>query len=520
MADVQGTPAMTVTDKPLSSLRPGTIPRAVDMDVDVLVVGLGPGGLIALREFARQGFTVLGIDRKQELGWPKRCAEGVSDEGLAFCGVKPDPAWAYGRIEGAAIYSPSGKRVVLEDESTYGWVVERKIFEKHLARDAILAGAKIMVKTQAVGLLREAKNGRGTAPTTTATATTPTATNADTAAKPPSSVELGPVAGVQAEFMGKRFNIRAKLTVGADGIDSFVGKWAGLRTLNRVRDYHAGFQYEMVGVTGVEWNWLHLYFGEEVAPKGYVWIFPKGENVANVGIGILAKESEWGNRAQDYLDRWIEANPHLFANASITEINGSGIPVSSRVPEPIGDGVMLVGDAAQLVNPIHGGGIIIAMRAAMIAARVGGAALRAGNVSKEKLRPYVEEYWTKDEGAVTEKLLKMRYFMENLTDKDFERLADILDGEVVMEVANARFPTFVKLLLKHFPTLAPLVRKYIMAVRQLEEEKAKRDWDEVDDLLADVERQLDAGPGQGRAVTGTGGLGTEPTTSTTRPRGA
>lgn len=457
MPELAGTPALTVTDKPLVSLKPGTIPRAVDTEVDVLVVGLGPGGLIALREFAKLGFTCLGIDRKQELGWPKRCAEGVSDEGLAHCGVKPDPAWAYGRIEGAAIYSPSGKRVVLEDESTYGWVVERKIFEKHLARDAILAGGKIMVKTQAVALLRD---------------------------------KAGAVAGVRAEFMGTQFNIRAKLTIGADGIDSFIGKWSGLKTLNRVRDYHAGFQYEMVGVANYEEKWLHLYFGEEVAPKGYVWIFPKGKGVSNVGIGILAKESEWGNRAQDYLDRWIEANPQYFQNASITEINGSGIPVSSRVPEPIGDGVMLVGDAAQLVNPIHGGGIIIAMRAALIAARVGGEALRKGDVSKAQLQPYVTEYWTKDEGAVTEKLLKMRYFMENLTDKDFERLADILDGKVIMEVANAKFPTFVKLLLKHFPTLAPLVRKYIMAVKQLEEEKAKRDWDEVDEMLAQVESNL------------------------------
>jgi digeranylgeranylglycerophospholipid reductase len=457
MPALNGSPALTVTDKQLGALKPGTIPRAVDTAVDVLVVGLGPGGLIACREFAKQGFSVLGIDRKQELGWPKRCAEGVSDEGLAWCGVAPDPAWAYGRIEGAALYSPSGKRVILQGHDTYGWVVERKVFEKHLARDAILAGAKMMPKTQAVGLLKD---------------------------------KAGAVAGIRAEFMGTQFDIRARLTVGADGIDSFVGKWASLKTLNRVRDYHSGFQYEMVGVAGYEENWLHLYFGEDVAPKGYVWIFPKGKGVANVGIGILAKESEWGNRAQDYLDRWIERNPQLFAGASVTEINGSGIPVSARVPEPVADGVMLVGDAAQLVNPIHGGGIIIAMRAAIIAARVGGEALRAGDVSKARLQPYVTEYWTKDEGAVTEKLLKMRYFMENLTDKDFERLADILDGEVIMEVANARFPTFVKLLLKHFPTLAPLVRKYIMAVQQLEAEKAKRDWDEVDQLLADVEARL------------------------------
>jgi hypothetical protein len=45
----------------------------------------------------------------------------------------------------------------------------------------------------------------------------------------------------------------------------------------------------------------------------------------------------------------------------------------------------------------------------------------------------------------------------------------------------------VKLMLRHFPTMAPLVRKYMLAVRQLEEEKGKRDWDEVDELLAQAE---------------------------------
>ncbi len=460
MPELSGSPQDTVTDKPLRSLAPGTIPRAVDCEVDVLVVGLGPGGLIACRDFAKQGFRVLGIDRKQDIGSPKRCAEGVSDEGLEFCGVEPDPAWAYGRIEGAALYAPSGNRVELVGPDTYGWVIERKIFEKHLARDAILAGAKTMPKTQAVGLLKDA---------------------------------AGTVCGVRAEFMGKEFDIRAKLTIGSDGIDSFVGKWAGLKTLNRVRDYHAGFQYEMVGVEGFgEEKWLHLYFGNDVAPKGYVWIFPKGDGVANVGIGILAKHAGWGNRAQDYLDRWIENNPQYFQNASVTEINGSGIPVSSRVPEPVADGVMLVGDAAQLVNPIHGGGIIIAMRAAMIAARVGGAALKAGDVSKTALMPYVEEYWSKDEGAVTEKLLRLRYFSENLSDKDFERLASILDGEVVLELTEAKFPTFVKLMLKHFPKMAPLVRKYMLAVRDMEEAKAKADWDDVDEMLVEAERRMEA----------------------------
>lgn len=454
---------MPVTNEP-SVLPPGTIPRAVDMDVDVLVVGLGPGGLIAARDFAKQGFSVLGIDRKQDIGSPKRCAEGVSDEGLEFCGVKPDPAWAYGRIEGAALYAPNGHRIDLVGPDTYGWVIERKIFEKHLARDAILAGAKTMPKTQAIALLKD---------------------------------KDGVVKGVRAEFMGTEFNIRAKLTIGADGIDSFLGKWSGLKTLNRVRDYHSGFQYEMVGVDGFgEEKWLHLYFGNDVAPKGYVWIFPKGDNVANVGIGILAKHASQGNRAQDYLDRWIENNPQYFQNASVTEINGSGIPVSSRVPEPVADGLMLVGDAAQLVNPIHGGGIIIAMRAAMIAARVGGEALRNNDISKAALMPYVEEYWTKDEGAVTEKLLRLRYFSEHLSDADFNVLAKNLNGEIVLELTNAKFATFVRTIVKTWPAadlpkVAPLLRKYfISAKKELKDAKSRAQWDEVDELLLAAEAAM------------------------------
>ena len=55
MSDLAGDPSLTVTDKPLRNLPAGTLPRAVDTAVDVLVVGLGPGGLIALRDFAKIG---------------------------------------------------------------------------------------------------------------------------------------------------------------------------------------------------------------------------------------------------------------------------------------------------------------------------------------------------------------------------------------------------------------------------------------------------------------------------------
>ncbi len=388
------------------------------MKSDVLVVGAGPAGSVAAMEFARRGFDTLLVEKKQEIGPPKRCAEGVSQNGLETVDVDVDMD-VHRRIEGASLYAPSGKRVDMKGGDMFGYVLERKVFEKQLAARAIDAGATCMVDTQALGMHRSGDRWR---------------------------VHLRGLEGER--------DVAARLVVGADGVESKVGRWAGFQSVNRLTDYHSGIQYEMAGVD-VDSRHIHLFFGTEVAPLGYAWIFPKRFS-ANVGLGILERKAAMS--AHGYLRRFIDSHPDIFAGASPIEINAGGVPVN-HFTEMVGAGVMLVGDAAQLVNPIHGGGIIRAMHSSQLAAEVAEPALTDGDLSTRRLQEYVHR-WDEAYEEKTAKLLKLRRFLEKLEDKDFELLADILEGEDIYELSQARISFFIKKLLKR-PSLLGLARKYL-----------------------------------------------------------
>lgn len=389
------------------------------MDVECLVIGAGPAGSMAARELAARGIETVVIEKRQEIGAPKRCAEGVSKHGLEKLGIEIHKLGISRVIKGAALYSPSGKKVVMEGHDMDGYVLERKVFEKHLASEAIKEGARYMIKTQAVRMERE--NGRW---------------------------------NVGIRSLDGDDEIRAKLVIGADGVESKVGRWAGLKTLNRLTDYHSGIQFEMAGVNADE-NYIHLFFGNDVAPLGYAWIFPKAFS-SNVGLGILEKGAKM--RAYDYLKKFIEEHDDIFKNASPIEINSGGVPVA-HFTGMVAEGVMLVGDAAQLVNPIHGGGITRAMHSSIMAAEVAGHALKEDDLSRERLEEY-EKKWNDEYEETTSKLMKLRGFLEKLEDKDFEMLADMLEGEDIFKLTQAKLSFFVKKLIKK-PSLLGLATKYL-----------------------------------------------------------
>ncbi len=397
----------------------------MNYEVDVAVVGAGPAGSIAARDFARKGFNVLVLEKRQEIGCPKRCAEGLNAEALERIGVKPDPRWAVQEIDGAVLYMPDMHQVKLENLGMRGYILERKVFEKHLAAAAIKEGARYMVKTNVTDVIKEE----------------------------------GVVVGVKAVHMGEEITVRARVVIAADGVDSLTAKRAGLNTRNHLKDYHSGFQYEMAGVKGVELNKLHIFFGNEVAPKGYVWIFPKGE-LANVGIGIVGTKSDDGNRAREYLNRFIDSHPEFFEEASPVEVNGGGIPVSISSETFVGDGLMVVGDAAQQVNPIHGGGISLAMDAAALAAEVGCKALEKEDVGRDMLIEY-EERWHSGDGARMRKLAKVRAFLERMEDDDFNRMGRVIDGEVVMKIVEGDSKSLLEVVMKKAPKLLPIAKKFI-----------------------------------------------------------
>lgn len=407
--------------------RPLHQPEADIIHTDVVIVGAGPAGSLCAKYLAQSGVDVLVVEKKQEIGVPKRCAEAVDFSVFQKVGIEPHPLWLIRRLYNAVLHAPNencvkfGVRTQMES----GCIIERKVFEKHLAKDAICAGAKYWLKTTAMRVLKEKDD----------------------------------VHGVVVEHMGIEKTIMAKITVAADGVDSKIAKSAGMDTVNPLNSYMSGFQYEMAGLNNIDEEAIHLYYGNTIAPGGYLWIFPKGNSLANVGVGInvLANRDK---SAKHHLDSFIEDHPLIFKGASPVEINSGGVPICQTVETLVGHGLMVIGDAAQFVNPVTGGGIDLAMLSGKLAAEVAVDSLKKDDVSRKKLGQY-QKKWDSLYGNKLKKMYRLQNFINNLTDQDFNRLADILTSENLQELAEGRFSGFVKLVLKKMPSLAKFAVKFL-----------------------------------------------------------
>jgi len=358
---------------------------------DVLVIGAGPAGSIAAKTAAEKGLDVLLIEKRQEIGDPVRCAEGVSKQYLKKH-VEIDKKWICADLKGSRIYAPDGTKIEMVEEiagGEVGYVLERKIFDRALAENAAKAGAEVRVKTRATGLI----------------------------------IEDDFIKGARLMHLGKEYDVHAKIVIGADGVESKVGRWAGIDTSLKPADIETCVQYLVAGI-GINQEYCEFYIGNEIAPGGYVWIFPKGEGKANVGIGILGnKMGKFKPRPVDYLNTFLEKK---FPNARIVEMIFGGVPVSGSIEKTSANGLMLIGDAARQSDPVTGGGILNAMDAGKMAGEAAFAAISAGDVSLEKLEDVYEKRWRATTGHALDLSLIVKNCFIDLTDEDLNSLAHSL----------------------------------------------------------------------------------------------
>ncbi len=388
---------------------------------DVVIVGAGPGGSGAALEAAKRGLRVLMLEKRQEIGSPKRCGEGLSKNAAKRIGIEPNPMWIRREIKGATCYAPNGTFVRIDyKDSPEGWVIERKLFDKYLAGMAVKAGARIMSKTEVVGLLREDWI----------------------------------ISGVELESNGRKWKVRAPIVIAADGVESMLAREAGLDTTLKLPDVASGVQFEMTGID-IDPDRIELYFGNDVAPGGYVWIFPKDENTANVGIGVRRPYSS--KPAIDYLRDFIDKRPGL-KKGSILEVNSGGVPVGGFMESMVTDNFMVVGDAAHQVNPIHGGGMAEAFVGGRLAGQVAAEAKNARDYSETFLSRYNDMWW-KERGNMLKKVLKLRMVVEELRDDELDWLAENLKGEDMVEFSRAKGFRMLAKLLMNKPRLMGLTKK-------------------------------------------------------------
>ncbi len=358
---------------------------------DILVIGAGPAGSMAARSAAQQSVDVLMVEKRQEIGVPVRCAEGVSKRALAEL-TELDPKWICAEIHGGRIHSPDGTFITI-DEPGSGLVLERKIFDRELAAQAVKSGAEVWVKAQAVDLIKE----------------------------------NGSIAGAVVRRTDGEYSIRAKVVIAADGVESRVAKWAGIDTTCKPHEVDTCVQYLMTGVNSKQRTvsvfdpaYCDFYLGHEVAPRGYAWIFPKGHDTANAGIGIGGNID--GKTANDYLGKFVEKE---LPGASILAMVFGCVPVTGILPELVRDGFMVVGDAAHQNDPVSGGGIINSMIAGQIAGEVAGQAVRNGNVSYAILAEY-QKRWHQQVGRTFRHLRRLREGVLKFSDKTLDDIAKVL----------------------------------------------------------------------------------------------
>jgi len=367
---------------------------------DVVVVGSGPAGSTTAKNAAERGLDVLLLERNQEIGVPVKCAEGVTQEIEQF--VTPDEKWISAEVKGANIYAPDGTKVVMAGEKMdeVGYVLERRLFDKFLASEAARAGAEVRVKTEAYGLIQEDGYTKGVS--------------------------------VRAMAEGETKRVHAQVVVGADGVESRVGRWAGINTRLRPSDIDVCAEFLMYDTT-INTDYSEFFFmGREKTPKGYAWVFPKGEDCANVGVGIGGDMSGEGHHAIDYLKAFVRSK---FPNGKILAEMYGAVPVCGLISESVADGLVLVGDAAWQVNPITGGGIVYAMHAGEIAGEVIAKAVQENDVSKKRLAEY-DTRWRKAFGKRLDTGLKAKEFLFTLSDDDVNTLAHSLENIKIQELTT------------------------------------------------------------------------------------
>jgi digeranylgeranylglycerophospholipid reductase len=385
---------------------------------DVVVVGAGPAGSTAAYAAAINGASVLMLDRRRELGVPVQCGEALSEDILNELKIKPDPQWAIGRTNAVKIVSPSGIEIRISERKVtgkVGYVLNRKVFDKFLAVRAAKVGADVMVGTYVDGLI----------------------------------IEDGRPQGVKAWGVDGKLEVSAKVIIAADGVGSRVARWVGLNTTLKLDDIESGIQFQMVGVDFESPSMTEFYLGSKIAPGGYAWVFPKGEDMANVGLGVLGSRTE--RRPIEYLRDFVARMPNL-SKGKVVEINGGGDPVSGPLKKTVKDNLLVVGDAARHVNALTGGGIDSAMRAGNIAGEVAAKAVSEGNTSEKRLSEY-EKRWREQMGKRLERYLKAKNVLVSLTDEEMDQLAKTLsvvkfDKISLMDMIRAMTKAHPKLLWK------------------------------------------------------------------------
>lgn len=365
----------------------------------VLVIGAGPSGLSCAQcLLALSNSDVTVVDRKKSIGEKPRCAGGLGLWMMEKVGFHVPESSIAVRVKKVRIYAPNMKYWELKGTEDYGYVLNRERFEQSIAEGVEQQGGRINLSSFVS--LRDMND------------------------------------------LVKKHDY----VVGADGPASIVREWLRLPRYS-MEDVHIGVQ-KTIPMDYYPQDTIELYFGEKVAPQGYAWIFPEGNGMVRIGLGVPSSK---GALAMGLLDRFIRRQVNDYIWGDTIDAIGKQIPTAKMPKSGVYGRFLLVGDALPSTDPLTGGGISQGIATGKAAAR----ALAEGK--PENYDSYIG--WLRKQNNRRYRLKRILY---SFTDEDFDQLVEVLQGFKVnsMSVGKELRRATIHLVL-HKPRLLRKFFKYL-----------------------------------------------------------
>ncbi|MEM2320768.1 MAG: NAD(P)/FAD-dependent oxidoreductase [Candidatus Bathyarchaeia archaeon] len=393
-------------------------------ETEIAVIGAGPSGLIAAREASKMGAKVVILEEHGEIGLPCHCAGLLSISGLNRIGLAGSRTYILNMVRGVRLFSPSSVSITIEWKKPIACVIDRHLFDVSLAEQAQRSGSLIRLKSK---VTRASKEKGGWLLKT----------------------EGGDI-------------IKAKLVIDAEGALPKIPRMIGIETHDSKR-LLKGVQADLL-LPGLDPDYIEVYFSRSLAPGLFAWVIPLNDEVARVGLACRAPD------AMGYFINFVKKRFSAPPKKILKYYFGLVI-TCGPIRRTYGDGLLIVGDSAGHSKPITGGGVIFGGICARIAGRVASKAVMSGSIRGKFLRAYEEE-WRSMIGNELKRALLVRKILNNLSDRDMDKIFSIavrekVHDEVVLRGANMDYQaiTLIKVLRWKILKFTPVIfRAFIHSI--------------------------------------------------------
>ena len=366
---------------------------------DVVVVGGGPAGSSAAWAAAKNGIKVALIEKEGSIAETVRTSGVTWIQNIKEFGI---PENCYNPIKNFSFCSPNNE-VTISDSVPRAAVLDVRKTYRWLANEAEKEGADIFIKTSINDVIKN---------------------------------DNGDIVGVSGTGPKGEITFRSKIIIDASGFSSTICKAMGFAT--QWERFGAGAEWE-VKAEHVDSETWWLMVGQQYSPAGYAWIFPLGNDIVRIGVGVGKPESNVDptQRLKELMDAKVGPIKKLGKITPI-EFHYGLIPNDGLSRKTVFNNLILVGDSAGQANPLVLEGIRYAIKFGRVAGKVSADSIKSGKTDRDSLLPY-EENWRKAIESKIKSAGKVQDRWIRLSDEEWDKELDIIS-----ELKSEEFIDFIK----------------------------------------------------------------------------